>query len=208
MSDEKRRYRMSRRAEAEQRTRLRITQSAVELHGTVGPARTSISAIARRAGVRRSTVYRHFPDEASLFSACSSHWLAHNPLPDLARWSSIADPAVRLRDALEELYSYYRRTQRMMRNVLRDQATMPTVRHTAQRYRDYLAAARAALMKGRNSRGRARRRVTAAMGHVLIFSTWNSLADDEGLADTAAAELMCRLVAAAGRGEMARQTGA
>ncbi len=198
MSDEKRRYRMRRRAEAEQRTRLRITESAVELHGTVGPARTSISAIARRAGVRRSTVYRHFPDDASLFSACSSHWLAGNPFPDLARWASIGDPAARLPDALQELYTYYRRTRRMIGNILRDQATMPAVRRTAQGYRDYLTAARTTLMNGRNIRGRARRRVSAAVGHALTFATWNSLADGEGLTDKLAADLMCRLVAAVG----------
>ncbi len=198
MADEKRRYLMRRRAEAEQRTRLRITESAVQLHGTVGPARTSISAIARLAGVRRSTVYRHFPDQASLFSACSSHWLAHNPLPDLGRWAAIEDPAVRLREALEELYAYYRRAQPMMSNVLRDQATMPSVRHSAQRYRDYLSAARATLMNGRNVRGAARRRVSTAIGHALAFSTWTSLAGDEALADRVAADLMARLAASAG----------
>ena len=83
MSDQKRQYRMKRRAEQEAQTRRRITESAVELHGTLGPARTSISAIAERAGVRRSTVYRHFPDEAALFGACSAHWAAANPPPDI-----------------------------------------------------------------------------------------------------------------------------
>src|SRR4051812_49704398 len=86
MTDEKRPYRMKRRAELEASTRLRITESAVALHGTLGPARTSISAIAEHAGVRRSTVYRHFADEAALFAACSSHWRAANPAPDLAEW--------------------------------------------------------------------------------------------------------------------------
>jgi len=86
MADEKRTYRMTRRAELEAQTRLRITESTVALHGTVGPAHTSISAIAEHAGVRRSTVYRHFPDEAALFNACSAHWLAEHPTPDLAAW--------------------------------------------------------------------------------------------------------------------------
>src|SRR6266516_7139534 len=99
MTDQKRPYRLKRRAVAEQRTRLRITKSTVELHGTLGPARTSISAVAERAGVRRSTVYRHFPDEASLFSACTSHWMAANPLPDLDRWAAIDDADKRLRSA-------------------------------------------------------------------------------------------------------------
>ena len=86
MTVETRKYEKKRRAELEAETRRRITEAAVELHGTVGPARTSISAIAERAGVRRSTVYRHFPDEAALIDACSSHWAAANPVPDMAAW--------------------------------------------------------------------------------------------------------------------------
>src|ERR1700676_4372630 len=122
MTDQKRPYRLKRRAETEQRTRLRITESAVELHGTLGPARTSVSAVAQRAGVRRSTVYRHFPDEASLFFACTSYWTEANPLPDVSRWIAIDNPAVRLTVALGELYAHYRRTERMMSNILRDAA--------------------------------------------------------------------------------------
>ncbi len=81
---------MKRRAELEELTRRRITESAVELHGTLGPSRTSISAVAEHAGVRRSTLYRHFPDEPALFEACTAHWRAANPVPDLARWAAIA----------------------------------------------------------------------------------------------------------------------
>src|SRR5512142_3140694 len=95
MSGQKRPYRMTRRAELEEQTRRRITESAVALHEELGPAHTSISAIAVRAGVRRSTVYRHFPDEDALFTACSSRWRAANPPPDPRVWSSIADPAER-----------------------------------------------------------------------------------------------------------------
>src|SRR6185437_2775166 len=113
MSDQKRPYRMTRRAQLEEQTRRRITESTVALHEEVGPAQTSISAIADRAGVRRSTVYRHFPDEASLFAACSSHWRAANPVPEPAGWAAVADPEARLRRALEELYAHYRRTERM-----------------------------------------------------------------------------------------------
>ena len=87
MTDQKRPYRMKRRAELEELTRRRITESAVALHGTLGPARTSISALAEHAGVRRSTVYRHFPDEASLFAACTAHWAAANPVPDIGAWA-------------------------------------------------------------------------------------------------------------------------
>ena len=118
---------MKRRAELEAETRRRITETAVELHGTLGPARTSISAIAERAGVRRSTVYRHFPDEAALIGACSSHWAAANPVPDMTAWQAIDDPDHRLRTALAELYAYYRRTEQMMDNLHRDELTMPLI---------------------------------------------------------------------------------
>src|ERR1700675_1308947 len=110
MADKTRSYRMQRRAESQQQTRRRITESAVALHGSIGPSRTSISAVAAHAGVRRSTVYRHFPDEAALFDACSAHWAAANPLPELGAWSAISDPDERLRVALGELYAFYRRT--------------------------------------------------------------------------------------------------
>ena len=195
MTDQKRPYRLKRRAETEQRTRLRITESAVELHGTLGPARTSISAVAQRAGVRRSTVYRHFPDEASLFFACTSYWMAAHSFPDVRRWVAIDDPAVRLMAALGELYAHYRRTERMMSNILRDEETMPIVKRMLAGYRDYLTAARDALMSGR--RGRARQRVLASVGHALSFSTWRSLAREQALTDSRAVDLMCRLVAAA-----------
>src|ERR671933_374061 len=110
MSDQRRPYRMSRRAELEQQTRRRITESAVALHQELGPARTSISAIAERADVRRSTVYRHFPDEEALFAACSSHFRTANPPPDPSVWAAIADPAERTATALRELYAFYERT--------------------------------------------------------------------------------------------------
>jgi AcrR family transcriptional regulator len=197
MTDQKRQYRMGRRAEAEQRTRRRITESTVELHGTLGPARTSVSAVARRAGVRRSTVYRHFPDEHSLFSACTSYWTAANPLPDISRWVAIDDSAAGLASALRELYGHYRRTERMMSNILRDEATMPIVKRMLKGYRDYLSAAREALLSGRDVRRWAREHVFAAIGHALAFGTWRSLAREQGLTDSQAAGLMCRLVAAA-----------
>ena len=156
MSDEKRPYRMRRRAELEAETRRRITESAVALHGTVGPARTSVSAIAEHAGVRRSTVYRHFPDEQALFAACSGHWRAANPTPALEGWAAIADPDARLATALAELYAYYGRTERMMENLMRDEHTVPVVRASFSRFHAYLDAATDTLVAGRPSRGRVR----------------------------------------------------
>jgi AcrR family transcriptional regulator len=195
MADEKRPYRMKRRAELEEITRRRITESAVALHGTLGPARTSISALAEHAGVRRSTVYRHFPDEASLFAACTAHWAAENPVPDIGAWAAIEDPEARLRAALDALYPYYRRTAGMMENLIRDEPVSEVVRQNFAGYHQYIAAARDALVRGRPSRGRARTRDRAAIGHALAFATWRSLALDEGLDDAQATELMVRLVA-------------
>lgn len=193
----KRPYRMARRAELQQGTRLRITESAVELHGTIGPFRTSMSAVAERAGVRRSTLYRHFPDEETLFAACTAHWLAANPQPDLARWAAITDPAARLREGLAELYSYYSRTERMLANILRDETTMPVVARLLEFYRAYLVRAGKVMMAGRPESDQARQRIRAAVGHALAFATWRSLAREQDLTDAEAAELMCGLVAVA-----------
>ena len=194
MTVEKRRYEKKRRAELEAETRRRITETAVELHGTVGPARTSISAIAERAGVRRSTVYRHFPDEEALFDACSSHWAAANPVPDMTAWQSIEDPDDRLRTALEELYAYYRRTEAMMDNLHRDELTMPLIAERFAAYHGYVAATRDLMMRGRSARGRRRDEARAAVGHALAYTTWRSLTSDQGLTDAQAVALMCGLV--------------
>jgi len=153
-----------------------------------------VSALAEHAGVRRSTVYRHFPDEAALVAACSAHWAAENPVPDIGAWAAIADPDERLRAALGALYPYYRRTAGMMANLIRDEPVSDVVRENFAGYHEYLAAAREALLRGRRSRGRARARERAAIGHALAFTTWRSLALDEGLDDAHAAELMARLV--------------
>ncbi len=107
------------------RTRERITRAAIELHGTIGPAATTMSAVAEKAGVTRATLYRHFANEEALFSACSADWLAANPRPDLARWAAIDDPTERLRTALDELYAYNRSTEAMRANLLRDIDALP-----------------------------------------------------------------------------------
>lgn len=195
MSGQKRPYRMQRRAELEERTRTRIAESAMELHGTLGPARTSVGAVAERAGVTRSTVYRHFPDEEALFDACSAHWRALNPWPDLASWAAIRDPDERLLSALGELYAFYRRTEGMVGNLLRDAAFVPTVDRRLDGLRAYAREASEILMRGRGGRGAASRRTRAAIGHALAFATWRSLARDQGLGDDEAVELMARLVA-------------
>lgn len=197
MSDRKRKYEKKARAEAEAQTRRRITESAVELHGSLGPARTSMSAVAEHAGVRRSTLYRHFPDERALFGACSAHWAEENPAPDISRWAAIDDPAARLDSALSDLYAYYRRTEGMMDKLLRDEATVEVVNELMGAYRTMLDQATEILMKGRGLRGNAAKRTRAAIGHALAFRTWQDLTDAQGLDDDQAAALMSSLVAAA-----------
>ena len=118
-------YRLRARAAAMDRTRQQITRAAVELHGTIGPAATTMSAVAELAGVTRATLYRHFPNEEALFTACSADWLAANPRPDPSGWATVADPAHRLAVALDELYAYYRSTEQMRTNLLRDIAVIP-----------------------------------------------------------------------------------
>jgi AcrR family transcriptional regulator len=197
MSDQKRTYRMTRRAELEEATRRRITESAVALHEEVGPVRTSISAVAERAGVRRSTIYRHFPDEAALFAACSSHWRAANPAPDLRAWAAIADPATRTETALRDLYAFYDRTEDMYASLLRDEPVHATLRRHLRGFHDYLRAVEDSLMAGRGLRGGAARRTRAAIGHALAFPTWRSLTREQGLSDADAVRLKGRLVQAA-----------
>jgi AcrR family transcriptional regulator len=194
MSEQKRTYRMTRRAELEEQTRRRITESAVALHEERGPARTPISAVAERAGVRRSTVYRHFPDEEALFAACSSHWRAANPPPDPSSWVAIEDPAARTEAALRELYAFYGRTEGMYTSLLRDEPVVPIVHRLLGDFYGYLRAIQDLLMTGRRVRGRATRRTRAAIGHALAFQTWRSLTREQGLADADAVALMCALV--------------
>src|SRR5918993_2434066 len=116
----KRRYEKRARAAQEEATRQRVIEAAMALHGTVGPARTTVSAIAERAGVRRATVYRHFPDERALFLGCSGAWAERNPPPDPAAWASVADPGARLEAALDALYGWYEQAEPMLGKLLRD----------------------------------------------------------------------------------------
>ena len=197
MSDQKRPYRMKRRAESEARTRLRITESAVALHEELGPARTTIGAIADRAGVRRSTVYRHFADEEELFAACSSHWRAANPPPDVEAWAAMDEPAERTEVALRELYAFYGRTGGMYESLFRDEDLVSAVHRRLQDFRDLLRRAQDVLMSGRGLRGGAASRTRAAIGHALAFPTWRSLTQDQRLTDPDAVALMCRLVSEA-----------
>jgi AcrR family transcriptional regulator len=123
----KRPYRQKLRAQRRDEVHRRITMAAVYLHGSVGPARTTIGEIAKRAGVRRATVYNHFPTDLALLKACSSHWFGENPPPDPTEWASISEPAERIRVALEDMYGYYSRGREMLENVLRDTPQVPAL---------------------------------------------------------------------------------
>lgn len=185
-----RKYELKRRAEKQEETRRRITEATVELHETLGPAQTTISAIAERAGVQRLTVYRHFPDERALFSACTTHYQAENPPPDPGPWAAILDPETRLRHALTEVYAYYRRTEPMMSNSVRDMPLKPILFEILAPFFEHWERMRDVLVVGWRVRGKRRDLLTAALGHSLDFGTWRSLVRQQGLDDERAIELM------------------
>ena len=184
-----RRYRLKRRAERQDDTRQRIVDAAIELHQSVGPAATTVSDIADRAGVGRVTVYRHFPDELTLFRACSGSYLQRNPLPDPERWHEIADPVQRLRHALTEVYEYHRTHAAMFTHVLadiRDHEVMTP-------YHDHWERATDVLVAPWNVRGRRRMLLRAGVGLALSFDAWRSLVRDHGLTNDQAVEVALRL---------------
>ncbi len=195
--DDRRPYRKRRRAEQEEETRRRITEATVELHGSVGPARTTISAVAEKAGVQRATVYRHFPDEVSLFDACSSHWIAGHRLPDLEAWAAIEDPERRLTTALDQLYAWFEQGEYMVEKTTRDVSVVPGLQPAMERFGSWFVAATEALLRGRPERGRRRRLARAAIGHAISFDTWRSLIRGQGLSRADAVGLMAALVGSA-----------
>jgi AcrR family transcriptional regulator len=202
-----RRYRKRLRAEQERRTRERITEAAVKLHGTIGPARTTFSGVAKEAGVQRATVYRHFPDEPALFEACTAHYWAANPMPDPTAWASVADAGARTRIALGEMYAFYRRTEGMLERTSRDAPVVEAMRKPVAAFRGYLEAVADAIVAGRPERGKARRRVRAAIGHAVSFPTWQSLVRQQGLDDADAVAVMTALIESAGAATADRGSG-
>jgi AcrR family transcriptional regulator len=192
---EKRKYELKKRAEGRAETRRRITEATVELHRTVGPAATRISEVARRAGVQRVTVYDHFPDEASLIAACSAHWRALHPRPDAEAWEDIEDAGLRLRHGLRALYGWYRETEPMTSNLLRDAEAVPALRPYVERgFLDYMTEASRVLTAPIRARGRRRARIEAGARAAVDFHFWRALKE---LGDQEAAELGAALVEAA-----------
>lgn len=191
---QKRGYQLRRRAERQDETHRRIAAATAELHAEIGPAATTISAIAERAGVERLTVYRHFPDEIELFRACQRHFLAEHPYPDPHAWAEIADPSERLRRALRELYARYRETEAMTANILRDAPSMPALAATLEGMPLFYRAARDLLSEGFSPAPAVRPRLLAAIGHALEFETWRSLVRRQNLSDEQAMELMAAFI--------------
>jgi AcrR family transcriptional regulator len=188
-------YKLKKRAESMEATRDRITLAAMDLHGSVGPSRTTISAIAERAGVQRQTVYRHFADEYELFAACSGHFAEANPAPDIDAWRAFADPEKRLPHALDELYAWYERTGYMWRNIFRDEPLVEAIGPNLAMLHEYLAEAARVLAQGWGRR----KLVTAATRHVVAFATWQSLGGDGGITRAQAVELASAVVLRAAR---------
>jgi AcrR family transcriptional regulator len=199
---EKRKYELQKRAERLAETRRRITEATVELHRTVGPAATHINEVARRAGVQRMTVYNHFPNDTALLTACSAHWRALHPTPDLAAWRAVADPGARLRLGLGQLYGWYRETEPMTGNVLRDAQLLPTLRTILEAgLLRYLDQARQVLTEPLNARGPRRQRVEAAARAAIDLHTWRALAS---LGDAEAADLAAGLIELAAKTDSTR----
>jgi AcrR family transcriptional regulator len=183
---------MRKRAEQVGGTRRRIIEATVHLHSTVGPAASTISAIAEQAGVTRLTIYRHFPDEESLFAACSAHWLSQQRPPDPEAWAQIAEPEHRVPAGLVDLYRFYRSGAATLTHIYGEIATLPEQhRHDLQQrdrhFRDVLLQAFPATQ-------RRRKRLRAVVGHAVSFSTWRSLCLDHGLPDRDAAQAMTTLI--------------
>ncbi|TVR56528.1 MAG: TetR/AcrR family transcriptional regulator [Gemmatimonadales bacterium] len=175
-------------------TRRRILDAVVALHQEVGPAATTISAIAERAGVQRLTVYRHFPDEGALIHGCSAHWSQAHPPPDPSGWAGIQDPGMRLHAALGELYLYFEEGREMLAQVLRDEGRVAALQEVMTPFWGYMTEIAGGLSAGWGFEGGPQRLLRAAVGHALRFQTWESLAR-EGLSTEEAASLMADFVA-------------
>lgn len=190
----KRKYELKERARRQAETRQRIVEAAVELHTSVGPAHTTISAIASRAGVERHTFYAHFPDEPTLYRACSAHWRSRHPRPDVQRWLQLDAPEEQLRGVLTDLYAWYEDVGPGLEVLLRDAELVPAVG-------EQLAATTEGVSRlaDQLARGWPRRKaVRATVGHSLEFGTWRSLVLRQGLSRRQAVDAMVRLVVASG----------
>jgi AcrR family transcriptional regulator len=183
---------MTARAELVEQTRRRIVEAAVELHGSIGPANTTVAAIAERAGVTRLTVYRHFPDDDAMFGACTAHWAAQQNMPDLEAWLAESDPVERLRVALTDLYRFYAEAEPMLTLSGRDRDALPAFVQLAND--DRAAAQVEAVLSAWPKRQHTPTR-RALVAHALAFTTWRSLCLENGLSARQAVHAVVRMVA-------------
>ena len=172
---------MKRRAELQAETRRRIVEAAVELHSSVGPARTNTSMVAERAGVQRHTLYAHFPDERSLLLACSGLVAERDPLPDAELWRGIMGHSERLRTGLQAVYGWYGRNADLAGCVLRDVEHHALTREIAeQRIMPYMRAYHEVLGTELRPNQQAMLRL------MLSFFTWRTLVREAGMDQDAA----------------------
>lgn len=189
-----RKYEMRRRAERQDETRQRIVEATVALHETQGGTRTTISDIAAHAGVERATVYRHFPDEHALFTACTGHFGSQYPPPDPEPWKAILDPEARFRIGVREIYAYYRRAERMLDRTYRDLPDLPAMQEVLAPVFAHWGRVRDVLAADWTSNEKEHPLIVAAVGHAMAFSTWQSLVREQGLDDADAVDIMVTLV--------------
>lgn len=185
----KRKYNKSLRAEQQDGTRERIVEATVALHEELGPANTSIKAIAEKAGVQRLTVYRHFPDDFSLFQACTSHWFKLNPPPNMADWADVENASERSHTALLNFYRYYRRTEKMWTVAYRDVDKIEAMQGPMGQFEAYLDQIRDDLLASWNVTQSLKKPLAITLRHCLRFSTWAAL-KKENLSDKKIVELV------------------
>lgn len=195
-----RKYEKKKRAEQQQETRQRIVEATVHLHETVGGKAASISAIAQQAGVERLTVYRHFPDERALLTACTGHYLAEHRPPDPAQWAGIGDAERRLHTALTDIYAYHAETEAMMNSAYRDMDDFPVLKELLQPFFDYWASVADTLIAPFAVDDARRPALRALVALAIHFLSWRALIREQGLDNAQAAALMAESIGGYARG--------
>ncbi|MGD8577386.1 MAG: TetR/AcrR family transcriptional regulator [Thiohalophilus sp.] len=178
----KRKYQQKARAEQARETRQQIVEAAVKLHEKLGPAKTSIMAIAEEAGVQRLTVYRHFPDDAGLFEACTSHWLSMHPPPSVADAGDPVEPRAQTEKTLLAVYDYYRANERMWTGAYRDVDEVEALQEPMGRVEAYFDSMRDDLLANWKVPAKDKKQLSLSLRHCLRFTTWRSL-KTESLSD-------------------------
>jgi AcrR family transcriptional regulator len=202
MSTQKRKYELKARAEGQRQTRQRIVEATMQLHEEVGPARTTVAEVARRAGVQRLTVYNHFPEDEDLFRACGGHWTSLHPVPDVSPALATEDPQARVQQVLSAFYGWYRANESMIVPIQRDRNLIPALDKVVTETTDEpLRQLADALARGFDERARSVASRRALIRLALDFWSWRSLAM-EGLDDQRAAHLMANAIARTSKTEV------